>query len=417
MLTKTKRKTRISSITRVLAFEVWTKAEDLPSSWCEIADEPLFSKSFFEAIESAQPKGMRFLYVGAKDAEGQMSAVFYFQLVPFHAHESLNYRKEDLSEKEHCPSFFGRLQQLVKTNIARKIEFDTLVLGNLLLTGNYGSRFHPLVPVSEQAQLMESAINHASSYLQKSADINPPVLLIKEFYATTNNSLQRLDVEQKWHGFRIAPNHVFTPDASWSSMHDYLEALSSKYRVRYRRANKKLQPLGIYALTLEMLQEKKKELYSLYMQIAGNAGFNMVNLSEDYLWKMKAQLGDHFEVFGFCDEDKILGFFSFFEAGDQIDVHYIGLDSQANIAHQLYLNMLYFIIAEAIERGGKRVNFGRTAAEIKSSVGAKTFEMDCYIRHESVLVQKIISPLIRFLQPNNSWEERHPFKEAVIDPS
>jgi predicted N-acyltransferase len=385
------------------------QATALDENWDFVADTPLISKTFLSAIEKVAPIGMKFAYVQFLDRDGHPIAIFYFQIVPFQADQSLNYQKNGAGETEKCPSFFMRTHQMIRSQIAKNVGFSTLVCGNLLLTGSYGWSFALPFSLNEKQLCLAKAFDDLSKWLTKTGRENPPVQLIKEFYAYTQKPQNHFPGKQKWHGFRIQPNHIFNIRTEWIDFKMYLDALSSKYRVRYRRAKKKLEGIEIVPMDLDMILQHREEIYNLYLQIAVNAGFNMVNLHSDYLIEIKRYMGDQFQVFGYMKDQKLCGFFSYLDQDKTLDIHYIGLDKDLNIKHQLYLNMLYYIIELGIQESKTQINFGRTAPEIKSSVGAETVNMDCFIRHQSPLVHKTIPLLIQYLQPKETWVERQPF--------
>ena len=57
-----------------------------------------------------------------------------------------------------------------------------------------------------------------------------------------------------------------------------------------------------------------------------------------------------------------------------------------------------------------QVYLGRTAAEMKSTVGAVAHDLVCYIRHRNGLSNQVIRPFIDYLKPSD-WTPRNPFKE------
>ena len=59
---------------------------------------------------------------------------------------------------------------------------------------------------------------------------------------------------------------------------------------------------------------------------------------------------------------------------------------------------------------------GRTASEIKSTIGAEAVELKCYIRHHNPLSNRIIKPFVEYLKPA-AWIPRNPFKENDLQPA
>ena len=125
---------------------------------------------------------------------------------------------------------------------------------------------------------------------------------------------------------------------------------------------------------------------------------------------MKKIFRDRFIVVGYFKEGKLVSFLSAIVLEHELEAHYIGLDYAANKDLELYQNILYKYIDLAIERGIKRVNLGRTASEIKSTVGAKAYDLHCYVRPHNTLSKLVLKPFCSFLQPSE-WVPRNPFKE------
>ena len=64
----------------------------------------------------------------------------------------------------------------------------------------------------------------------------------------------------------------------------------------------------------------------------------------------------------------------------------------------------------AIENHFKCIVYARTAMEIKSSVGAKSKEMQVYIKHTDGFINAVLKQIFSLMNPKQHWEERHPFK-------
>lgn len=68
--------------------------------------------------------------------------------------------------------------------------------------------------------------------------------------------------------FSFQPNMVLPIQPSWRRFEDYLEAMSSKYRVRARRAVKKMDGLTRRELSETMVELEEKAMYALYREVA-----------------------------------------------------------------------------------------------------------------------------------------------------
>ena len=94
-----------------------------------------------------------------------------------------------------------------------------------------------------------------------------------------------------------------------------------------------------------------------------------------------------------------------------MDTYFLGYDDKIQREKMLYLNMLYDMIGYSIKKQFKKIIFGRTALEIKSSVGAQPQEMFGYIKHSNRIVQSQMHRVFNSLQPKVEWQKRNPFKQ------
>jgi len=69
------------------------------------------------------------------------------------------------------------------------------------------------------------------------------------------------------------------------------------------------------------------------------------------------------------------------------------------------------MISLSIDIGVHRIIYGRTAMEIKSSVGAEPFHMQFYLQVQSGLINPFVPQIYKMLEPEVVWVQRRPFKE------
>ena len=94
---------------------------------------------------------------------------------------------------------------------------------------------------------------------------------------------------------------------------------------------------------------------------------------------------------------------------DSLDAHFVGIDYNLNREFAIYQRMLYDYIKVAIDNNLKTLNFGRTASEIKSSVGAEPQDLTIYLRHKKSITNKIIKLFLRRVEPT-PFRQNLPFK-------
>ncbi len=236
-------------------------------------------------------------------------------------------------------------------------------------------------------------------------------MLLKDFFESDaiHNSETVLKRNQFFKA-RVQPNMIFNKRESWASAEDYIAAFNKKYRRRFRTAKKKKVPIISRELDLESIKQHSKDLYQLYENVSDNAGVNSFKLHPNHFIELKSQLKDDFNLYGYFIDDVLVGFFTLIKNYNNLETYFLGYHPQLQHEHQMYLNMLFDMAAFGIEHNFENVVFARTAMEIKSSIGAKPHDMFIYLKHTNTLIaNKILRNLVKFMNPVRDWDERHPF--------
>lgn len=386
-------------------FSVFRTIEAASKDWAMAAppDDIFLQQRYLSVLENNPPVGMRFRYL-----------VFYCGTDPIGvALCQIKYFKGDdnIQEQEHStkdPCFFSSLAQWLKRRVAGKLAADILICGNMLLTGEHGSYFdRTRISDEKAATLLEQALETVAEQADRSGE-RMPVILVKDLAPQQYQQRQYLK-HAGYVEFEIQPNMVL--ELPFLTFEDYLGAMSTKYRTRAKRAFKKAAGIEKRELTVGEIQQELPRIYALYREIANNAGFNMVDLNEQYLLALKRDMPDHFRLLGYYQDGRLVAFFTTLVNGRELEAHFLGYDKAHNHDRQLYLNILYDIVRIGIETGCRDIVFARTALEIKSSVGALPHDLYCYLRHRNPLVNRFTSTLLDYLKPVEAWLPRHPFKK------
>ena len=369
------------------------------------ANDLFLQRSFLHVLEQFPPIGMRFCYLVFYKNE-QPVGVAACQIKYFKGDDNIS----ELEAPRKDPCFFNGLAVWFKKWVAGKAAADILICGNMLLTGEHGYYFnHKLISESESIEILGKALENVLERMSREG-VKMPVILVKDVIPEQvkhRNHLKKTGYTE----FDIQPNMVL--DLNFKTFDDYLAAMSTKYRTRAKRAVKKLDGIETKELTAEEIRQELPTIYRLYREIAKNAGFNMVDLNEQYLLGMKEQLGDHFQMFAFYHEGKLVAYYTTIHNHEELEAHFFFYVKELNHDFQLYLNILYNIIRIGIEKGCEKIVFARTALEIKSSVGAQAHDLWCYLKHQNPIANKFAGTLLDYLKPVEEWLPRHPFKEEV----
>jgi hypothetical protein len=234
-------------------------------------------------------------------------------------------------------------------------------------------------------------------------------VLIKDFYQPLKPAV--LFEDKNYSDFLVEPNLIVTLPEEVRSMQEYLDLFSKKYRNRARSVFKKLEGITVKELNAAEIHSHEKKIFSLYDSIFEKAKFKLIKLPPTYFSQVKKLFSERFTVKGWFRGEELIAFASSFLLEDgTVEAHYIGFDYDLNQEYDLYQNILYAMIEEGIKHRSAQINLGRTASEIKTTVGARPHDLICYIKPQNTISRIIQKPFINFLKPAK-WIPRNPFKE------
>ncbi|MEZ4961511.1 MAG: GNAT family N-acetyltransferase [Saprospiraceae bacterium] len=390
-------------------FSIFSSAHQLAHDWqAAQPDQNIFLQPpYLQAVEDNPPKRMRFSYLVFYKNDAPIG-VAYCQVSNFRVDDSV----KDSTNNDGYPCMIKALTRFFKKLVVSQLDHNLLVCGNLLLTGEHGFYFdYGQINKAAAFELVEEALIRTQDFWgEQKVDIDG--IFIKDV-SEEHRATGKILVDKKFREFTFHPNMVLEIPAGWTTFDDYMKAISSKYRVRAKRAFRMAEELEIRELNEAQIITYKSRLYELYQEIADGADFNMVVLHENYMPDLKRQLGDDFKIFAYYRNGEMVGYRTTLNNHHELEAHFLGFEQDCNKDCQIYLNMLYDTLRQAIAEGKKRVIYARTAMEIKSSVGAEPFEMYCYIRANNRLMNKILPSVLEYLRPPADWVPRSPFKEKT----
>lgn len=360
------------------------------------------SEAYIKALIAGSGSRARFLFPVVRRGEEVIVSGCFQELVLY---------REDLDELGRLfasdSNFSLRLENMVKMVMSLgkgKKGVRILIAGNAQVSGPYGLFFHSSIGRDEQA-LWWSQITEAVEH-----DHGPfSIMMVKEFAEDRRVIAKAL----KQDGFNTVPSlpvMVMPIDPAWKSFEDYLQAMASKYRIRAKSARKKKQGITRVHWDAEQISKHLEEIEVLYMNVFSRARFRLYRMHADYFLHLKENLGEEFSFIAYLKGEKMVGFCTSLIYGNKADAHLIGLDYEVNKSHSLYLNMLYDYVEDGILNHIELLDFGRTAMEIKSTVGAVPLEQHALVKMRNSILHGLGCILMENSTPH-PWVQRHPFRD------
>lgn len=301
--------------------------------------------------------------------------------------------------------FASRLLRRLLVGMINRISLNLLVSGNAFVTGEYGFYFSDAVKGDPHLfQTVSDAIGKIISDCKEISGI-----LIKDYYAQDKAWLENLK-RRGFLEFQVNPNMILDIKPSWLKFSDYLDSMTSKYRTRMKKAMKRAAPLTIREMNADELQLRLPQLSLLYDEVVDEAAFKLAKLNIEDIVRLKKELSGKFGIIGFFKDEKLVTFISYYLHETDLVAGYMGMNRSLNHQYDLYLNVLLKLAETGIAKAMKRVVYGRTAMEIKSSVGALPHPMFLYVKHRAPAVNFIIRQVVRYLAREERWTLRNPFK-------
>ena len=380
----------------LFSFKIYSSTTQLPNEWNALATDTVFlSTNYLTVLEKSAPINMSCFFIGIFQNK---------TLVGIAVSQFLDLNKlESFGERDKC------IKTSVRNFAFKNFCSHVLFVGNNMLTGQNAYAFSKNI----DEVLILKTLKLATTTLKTNLKLTGKkihVTTFKDFYA---EDLKKFEIPEfkNHYQFSTQPNMVFTINENWKTELDYINALSKKYRDQYKRARKKADGIVKKKMHLEDIIAHEDTIYNLYFHVAKNAPFNSFFLSKNHFQIFKEQLKDHFLFYGYFFNEQLIGFNTLIKNGKIMDTYFLGYDETIQREKMLYLNMLYDMIAYSINKGFKEIIFGRTALEIKSSVGAKPIETFGFIEHSNTVINTQMDSLFSYLEPKTVWQERNPFKE------
>ena len=355
-----------------------------------------YHPQYLDALQHYNPK-IKFAYIVLFDDNNSAVAFATIQIVDFYL-DSVQNEMQSVVDWIKCT---GRKLRILSPEKAFKI----LTCGNTFVSGEHGTFIKDDQNKNIIIQkIAKAAVDYTNLNPQNKVDF----YMLKDFENESLSITNELH-EVGYNSFNVEPNMVLHLNDDWKSFDDYLAALKTKFRVKARKALKLSAALKIENVTADRLKDLLPEMTALYKTVATKSSFNLGDFNLETYKSLKDNLGESYFLRAYWLEDKLVGFLSGIFNNKSLDAHFVGLDYVRNKKYAIYQRMLYDYILLGIKQDVKTINFGRTASEIKSSVGAVPQDLTIYLRHKKTITNRILSLFLKRIQPSD-FKQNHPFK-------
>ena len=379
---------------------VFNSVADIPTIvWKELncAHNLYFSSNYLEALEKHNSH-LSFYYIVLKNENEKAIALANVQII--------NFQLEGI-EKD-TSSIFKKITSIGKrlTIIPKEKPLKIINCGNTFVSGEHGI----FIKKGENKRLIlrkisKGILHHTENSNQK----NPIDIFMMKDFRTESLPITKELISMGYYAFNIEPNLILKINPKWLNFEDYLTALKTKFRVKAKKAMKLSNDLVTKEISVLNFDEHLLKMTELYKKVVTKAAFNLGEFNLQTYKSLKAKLGHSYILKSYWIDDKMVGFMSGMINKNHLDAHFVGIDYELNKQYAIYQRMLYDYIKTAIDNKIEVLNFGRTASEIKSSVGAEPQDLTVYIRHKKSIRNKFLKLFLLKIQPSE-FNQKFPFK-------
>lgn len=351
------------------------------------APDSALQSDYLSALERAEALDLSFRYLLILK-ENKVVGRVYFQLMKF-GHYNLSVSGNNVWQK-------------LASILVRFFPFRIVICGNLFAV-DFPPLDSPFGKISE-TQMLEIILAFAS---KEKHDVlvlkDMPDNFIPDVVKSYRLSIFGTDLTMK---LKIRP--------TWNTYQDYEKALTHKYGQRARKIRRAGSVLVRKPFDYNLLTIHQKEITKLFQEICSKQTIRMGIVDAKYFIELFQNCGSRFHMTGYFLDNKLVAFATMLDHKDTLELHYIGMDYAYNKTHNLYFNILFDGVEQAILKNKNELELGRTAREAKAVIGCQPVYFNDYILIRNRITRWSVSVIQEYFQNKmgESWKNRHPFKDS-----
>jgi predicted N-acyltransferase len=371
------------------------------NAWSELVHRSnrFLCLDYLTALEESHDNGLELRYVLFTENDIPIGAAA-FQITHFIT-----------SDDAYSNVFLKTINNFLKFFRGRHVH-NILICGNAIATGEHGFTFKNSTDSKAICALLVGAMKEVAGEEQKRGK-RICAMVIKDFYPNSLEIAEEFKLA-RFKTFQVDHNMVMPLLPEWQNLNDYLDSMNTKFRTKAKAALKRSDALEIIDRNEKNIQEIIPQLNDLYTKVHEKADFRLGKLDLNALPLLVSHLPNNFIIRTYSLHGKIVGFITAMTCGNTLEAHVIGIDYDVNRDFAVYQRMLYDYVDLAIQRRCERIVFGRTAAEIKSSIGAFPVDLTCCVLHQRRISNALLSLIVNYVKPSE-YPQRQPYKSEVLE--
>ena len=193
---------------------------------------------------------------------------------------------------------------------------------------------------------------------------------------------------------------TFVFENNFRSFSEYLHTLRSPYRRRIKRALDKGRDLTIVKGIFT------KEHYELYLDVVERSDHPLEILPMEFFKDHQGEIHEFRSK-----EGRLLAFVQTKKHDERLRFLFCGFRREDVEDHDLYFNMLLWIVRLGIDEGVREIDFGQTSEESKLKIGCQERERYLFIHHHNPALRWMLRRLLPMFSYRSYPTTHRVFKE------
>lgn len=311
---------------------------------------------------------------------------------------------------------FQRIAGLVRRRFPRFLRIDVLFCG---LPASFGQSNLFLASGMDPRPVLALLVEEMETL---SREHGLRFLCVKEFKESELPQVRDLERLGFFRGNSIP---YVSMEICWQSFEGYLASLRHPYRRHIRRSLAKMgmdRP-QIHPFSPEGLADPHPRLvlggpeilspgrfFQLYLHVMARTDTQLEILNEAFFERLWAELGPDLRILAAVGQGEVLAAALLLETGDTLNFMLVGLPKAPETPWDLYFNLLYAILDQAIRQGCQRLNLGQTAYWGKQQIGGLPEEEFLFFKAANPRLHAVLRTLRGILFPRMRLQSPRVFK-------
>lgn len=227
------------------------------------------------------------------------------------------------------------------------------------------------------------------------------VIVMKEFRDDERPAVDQVEA----YGFRRAdspPMNMFPPQ--WDSFDEFLNSLTSKQRWNFRHSIKKIDRNNIRVVRPDSASEVERlmtpEVHQLYEQVFNRSDTKVEYMPVEFFRRLAVELPENSRYVFLMDGETVLGFGVSICDDKSYRPLLAGIDYSRNAEADLYFNVIYETLSDALDHHVQEIHMGANADSFKQSrLGCVPDRRSVYVKGVRTVISWILRHFFDLLFP------------------